>query len=199
MYRYLAGILEKNKDWQMLETLAKAALKLLKSELKESSYSERYVLENLNEAQWRQQKYGSILKRYKKLGDKQELDDIRTVLWAACKEKDFQLARQICEKNSASFGDNALVAAFEGDMQAFSAAVKEITPYRRTVLSETLIELGVDDRFRESLRQSSEAVNIEYGNDNLKTIDVVFPAKCCLLYTSPSPRDRTRSRMPSSA
>ena len=24
-------------------------------------------------------------------------------------------------------------------------------------------------------------------------------AKCCLLYTSPSPRDRTRSRMPSSA
>ena len=23
--------------------------------------------------------------------------------------------------------------------------------------------------------------------------------KCCLLYTSPSPRDRTRSRMPSSA
>ena len=180
VYRYLAGILEKNKDWQMLETLAKAALKLLKSELKESSYSERYVLENLNEAQWRQQKYGSILKRYKKLGDKQELDDIRTVLWAACKEKDFQLARQICEKNSGSYGSQgseALIAAFEGDMQAFSAAVKEITPYRRTVLGETLIELGVDDRFRESLRQSSEAVNIEYGNDNLKTIDVVFPAK----------------------
>ena len=24
-------------------------------------------------------------------------------------------------------------------------------------------------------------------------------ARCCLLYTSPSPRDRTRSRMPSSA
>ena len=24
-------------------------------------------------------------------------------------------------------------------------------------------------------------------------------SKCCLLYTSPSPRDRTRSRMPSSA
>ena len=25
------------------------------------------------------------------------------------------------------------------------------------------------------------------------------PANCCLLYTSPRPRDRTRSRMPSSA
>ena len=28
---------------------------------------------------------------------------------------------------------------------------------------------------------------------------VVDPDKICLLYTSPSPRDRTRSRMPSSA
>ena len=27
----------------------------------------------------------------------------------------------------------------------------------------------------------------------------LFPSKDCLLYTSPSPRDRTRSRMPSSA
>ena len=29
--------------------------------------------------------------------------------------------------------------------------------------------------------------------------DVVLPKDSCLLYTSPSPRDRTRSRMPSSA
>ena len=29
--------------------------------------------------------------------------------------------------------------------------------------------------------------------------DVFFKGKSCLLYTSPSPRDRTRSRMPSSA
>ena len=27
----------------------------------------------------------------------------------------------------------------------------------------------------------------------------IEPIHCCLLYTSPSPRDRTRSRMPSSA
>ena len=31
------------------------------------------------------------------------------------------------------------------------------------------------------------------------TIIPTAPAKVCLLYTSPSPRDRTRSRMPSSA
>ena len=29
--------------------------------------------------------------------------------------------------------------------------------------------------------------------------DKHFPVDTCLLYTSPSPRDRTRSRMPSSA
>ena len=28
---------------------------------------------------------------------------------------------------------------------------------------------------------------------------IIGPSGCCLLYTSPSPRDRTRSRMPSSA
>ena len=31
------------------------------------------------------------------------------------------------------------------------------------------------------------------------TNNLVKPTKGCLLYTSPSPRDRTRSRMPSSA
>ena len=32
-----------------------------------------------------------------------------------------------------------------------------------------------------------------------ETIDAVAQDGICLLYTSPSPRDRTRSRMPSSA
>ena len=33
----------------------------------------------------------------------------------------------------------------------------------------------------------------------LDQADVFAPGETCLLYTSPSPRDRTRSRMPSSA
>ena len=35
--------------------------------------------------------------------------------------------------------------------------------------------------------------------NNLSMVDEVYTFDDCLLYTSPSPRDRTRSRMPSSA
>ena len=42
------------------------------------------------------------------------------------------------------------------------------------------------------------------GSDRQKTVDqlgldICYRAKSCLLYTSPSPRDRQKSRMPSSA
>ena len=180
VYRYFADTLEQNRDWQALEDLSGTALKLLKREFKDNSYAERSILGSLSEAQWRQQKYGSILKRYKALGDKQELEDARVVLWAACKASDFKLARQICEKNSTGYSyetDKALVAAFEGDVQAFSAEAKEITPYSRAGLGVTLLGLGVDDQFRRLLYQDSKAVNIEYWNDNSKSIDAVFPSE----------------------
>ena len=51
----------------------------------------------------------------------------------------------------------------------------------------------------------SNQIMIELGLNHEKVNDLVFlyglfiGAMCCLLYTSPSPRDRTRSRMPSSA
>ena len=35
--------------------------------------------------------------------------------------------------------------------------------------------------------------------NSLRNKEIVTPSNPCLLYTSPSPRDRTRSRMPSSA
>ena len=34
---------------------------------------------------------------------------------------------------------------------------------------------------------------------NINNLALLYQAQACLLYTSPSPRDRTRSRMPSSA
>ena len=45
------------------------------------------------------------------------------------------------------------------------------------------------------------AESIEYALANLLPMleKKMLESFCCLLYTSPSPRDRTRSRMPSSA
>ena len=53
------------------------------------------------------------------------------------------------------------------------------------------------------LRNKSKRVDVENcvdtcgtGGDGMNTLNI---STACLLYTSPSPRDRTRSRMPSSA
>ena len=40
---------------------------------------------------------------------------------------------------------------------------------------------------------------IDYQDYPIKAAEIATKARRCLLYTSPSPRDRTRSRMPSSA
>ena len=47
--------------------------------------------------------------------------------------------------------------------------------------------------------KKSQIIGIQHLNDNLFRDSVIGTIKPCLLYTSPSPRDRTRSRMPSSA
>ena len=49
--------------------------------------------------------------------------------------------------------------------------------------------------------QSLIATRLPYSKFEaiLPTMDKAGYYACCLLYTSPSPRDRTRSRMPSSA
>ena len=42
-------------------------------------------------------------------------------------------------------------------------------------------------------------VILEGTSKVLEKVRISGGGRCCLLYTSPSPRDRTRSRMPSSA
>ena len=41
--------------------------------------------------------------------------------------------------------------------------------------------------------------HVDHGKTTLTAAITTVLADACLLYTSPSPRDRTRSRMPSSA
>ena len=56
-----------------------------------------------------------------------------------------------------------------------------------------------DFLFKESFfGSSSNPKKVILETWGLKT-KKIRQARCCLLYTSPSPRDRTRSRMPSSA
>ena len=54
----------------------------------------------------------------------------------------------------------------------------------------------VQKNLLERIQQSE--LNDQFG-DILVPVEEVVEMKACLLYTSPSPRDRTRSRMPSSA
>ena len=58
--------------------------------------------------------------------------------------------------------------------------------------------LGFEDSGDEIVE--SQGVKIRYlkGEDATR-VELLEPLSDCLLYTSPSPRDRTRSRMPSSA
>ena len=60
-----------------------------------------------------------------------------------------------------------------------------------TVLPETIVRLEA---------QVAETTSVVNGTvPRIEGIAVQIGANICLLYTSPSPRDRTRSRMPSSA
>ena len=77
---------------------------------------------------------------------------------------------------------------------------KVVAGYDRTPtpLTETLIAEGAQIHYEENVDLIPEACK-----DKESTLVIYTPAvpqeHDCLLYTSPSPRDRTRSRMPSSA
>ena len=58
------------------------------------------------------------------------------------------------------------------------------TELNESVLSKSFSDTGLPE-------------NIKYLAESMRKIDQKY--NNCLLYTSPSPRDRTRSRMPSSA
>ena len=49
------------------------------------------------------------------------------------------------------------------------------------------------------VKQSPTTIRSRVGTGDTVTDEHFISKKVCLLYTSPSPRDRTRSRMPSSA
>jgi oxygen-dependent protoporphyrinogen oxidase len=71
----------------------------------------------------------------------------------------------------------------KGDLISFPKGLKEFTD---TLAEKVKVELNTE-------------VETISKNPSLKLYEVRTNQKTCLLYTSPSPRDRTRTRMPSSA
>ena len=49
------------------------------------------------------------------------------------------------------------------------------------------------------VKEVNQAIVLQFGDPKRIILKPGLNFKICLLYTSPSPRDRTRSRMPSSA
>ena len=66
----------------------------------------------------------------------------------------------------------------------------------------SLVNFNSEEYLKLSKLHKNEELNQHYLNNipiAVKDLIDVKDLKTCLLYTSPSPRDRTRSRMPSSA
>ena len=92
----------------------------------------------------------------------------------------------------------ALLAQYSGPSQA--AAYPAEYWARRPAISH--VSLSPDGASLALLRITEKGANpvIEvYPTDDLKAVPFRVNADPCLLYTSPSPRDATLSRMPSSA
>eukprot|EP00657_Telonema_sp_P-1_P012610 TRINITY_DN9278_c0_g1_i1.p1 TRINITY_DN9278_c0_g1~~TRINITY_DN9278_c0_g1_i1.p1 ORF type:complete len:107 (+),score=22.93 TRINITY_DN9278_c0_g1_i1:92-412(+) len=68
------------------------------------------------------------------------------------------------------------------------------------LLADNSIEEKKIERFEQTLRECDDFIERHPRSSDVKNAEIIKEdSKRCLLYTSPSPRDRTRSRMPSSA
>ena len=70
--------------------------------------------------------------------------------------------------------------------------------------TDTVYGLGCDINNQKAVEKICRLRDLDHKTANLSFIckdigQIASYTKTCLLYTSPSPRDRTRSRMPSSA
>src|SRR5665811_1126636 len=80
--------------------------------------------------------------------------------------------------------------------------VEEVLAYSRPYGVDKLMERVISDTRESVKRDEREAVAAEVAElveaSGLSRAEFAADIGTCLLYTSPSPRDRTRSRMPSS-
>ena len=85
-----------------------------------------------------------------------------------------------------------------GALRERQATIAEgLAAAEKSAQAQELAQVEADKMIADAKTQASEIVSQAQRRNN----EIVEEAKltACLLYTSPSPRDRTRSRMPSSA
>ena len=78
-----------------------------------------------------------------------------------------------------------------------SSAASDV--YKRQVTDVLAVGVALKERARGEVGGGGDGVEEPVGGDHRDAELAVVGLDHCLLYTSPSPRDRTRSRMPSSA
>ena len=121
-----------------------------------------------------------------------------TIAVKADMEKEFPMDRLVCGDVGFGKTEIAVRAAFKailgGKQVAILVPTTILALQHFKTFSGRLEKFGVDvdyvNRFRTTKEKNATYKKLEDGQ-----LDIII----CLLYTSPSPRDRTRSRMPSSA
>ena len=125
------------------------------------------------------------------------LDD-NTISFIAEESDDLLILRRIIKKDDKIVGETTRVIKQDKD---FSRPDKGERIKIRLAISVEKISLdNVLDRIRVSgtiTESNNEAV--PHGSHHSFIIKMDHPFNLCLLYTSPSPRDKRQSRMPSSA
>ena len=93
-------------------------------------------------------------------------------------------------------------------LQAIDDGLIAITPFNADHVGPASVDLTLGSTFR-VFRKVHEVIEVRDHTDYRECTDkleipegghiLIMPGETCLLYTSPSPRDATLSRMPSSA
>ena len=99
--------------------------------------------------------------------------------------------REVAAKRKRTSGAQADDGANEAPSQQFKDLVLGQTGAENPAHCDAIVVEVTDLAGEEMVQAEKEAV--------CEAMSMVQGVYCCLLYTSPSPRDRTRSRMPSSA
>ena len=93
------------------------------------------------------------------------------------------------------FSQDSKVAVLESKLNIYEDLSREMLAKLEAAVEK--ISEG-NNRIAQILTKHDERIEQSMKTDSL-IIKMIDELKICLLYTSPSPRDRTRSRMPSSA